>query len=201
MNDYTGSYKARIAMVDVCMLILGVGFLIWQDRMMATIIMIAGILVAVAGVILIVNFLIDKEKTAFDWTIMVFGVLVLAGGLLLAVFSGAIVNIAVYLFASLLAIYGLVDIITSITVTRHVGGQWWISMIFGIAALVFGVVIFALKLNGTDTVAVLIGITFIVASLGGIINALQTYFGRRRLVKMFGSNPPPHPGQVPPSKN
>ena len=169
--------------------------------MMATIIMIAGILVAVAGVILIVNFLIDKEKTAFDWTIMVFSVLVLAGGLLLAVFSVPSLTSQYICSHHSLAIYGLVDIITSITVTRHVGGQWWISMIFRNSGACFRRCNFALKLNGTDTVAVLIGITFIVASLGGIINALQTYFGRRRLVKMFGSNPPPQHGQVPPSKN
>jgi len=197
MNDMLRNYKARVAFVDIVMLALGIGFLIWQDKMMATLIAVAGILIAVCGAVFILNFITSQVKTAFDWGVMVMGVVLLAGGIIVAVFSGSIVDIAVYLFATLLIIYGLIDAITALTVTRQAAGYWWISMLFGLATLIFGIIIFVLKYRGTDTLAVLIGISFIAAALGGIINAVQTAVGRRKIMKMMDkatkAAPPPPP--------
>ncbi len=40
MNNALKSYKARIMIVDIVMLLLGVGFIIWQDDMLATLILV-----------------------------------------------------------------------------------------------------------------------------------------------------------------
>ena len=193
MNESLKSYKARILFVDIVMLILGVGFIIWQDDMMAKLILVTGIMIALAGVILVINFILDKEKTAFDWTIMVIGVLILAGGVLLAIFAGSVVNISVFLFAGLLAVYGIIDIVTAFIITRQTGGIWWLPLLLGLAALGLGVGIIILKTQGTDALAIMTGITFIVAALGGIINAVQTYFGRKKMLKAVPPPPPPPP--------
>ena len=182
MNNALKSYKARIMIVDIVMLLLGVGFIIWQDDMLATLILVTGVLVAVAGVILVINFLLDKDKTAFDWTIMIIGVIILAGGILLAVFAGAVVNISVFIFAGLLVVYGIIDIFTSIAITRLTGGIWWVPLLLGLAATGLGIGIIILKTQGTDAVAIMTGIAFIVAAVGGIINAVQTFFGRKKVL-------------------
>ena len=182
MNNALKSYKARIMIVDIVMLLLGVGFIIWQDDMLATLILVTGVLVAVAGVILVINFLLDKDKTAFDWTIMIIGVIILAGGILLAIFAGAVVNISVFIFAGLLVVYGIIDIFTSILITRLTGGIWWVPLLLGLAATGLGIGIIVLKTQGTDAVAIMTGIAFIVAAVGGIINAVQTFFGRKKVL-------------------
>lgn len=182
MNNALKSYKARIMIVDIVMLLLGVGFIIWQDDMLATLILVTGVLVAVAGVILVINFLLDKDKTAFDWTIMIIGVIILAGGILLAVFANAVVNISVFIFAGLLVVYGIIDIFTSIAITRLTGGIWWVPLLLGLAATGLGIGIIVLKTQGTDAVAIMTGIAFIVAAVGGIINAVQTFFGRKKVL-------------------
>jgi uncharacterized membrane protein HdeD (DUF308 family) len=182
MNNALKSYKARIMIVDIVMLLLGVGFIIWQDDMLATLILVTGVLVAVAGVILVINFLLDKDKTAFDWTIMIIGVIILAGGILLAVFANAVVNISVFIFAGLLVVYGIIDIFTSILITRLTGGIWWVPLLLGLAATGLGIGIIVLKTQGTDAVAIMTGIAFIVAAVGGIINAVQTFFGRKKVL-------------------
>ena len=182
MNNALKSYKARIMIVDIVMLLLGVGFIIWQDDMLATLILVTGVLVAVAGVILVINFLLDKDKTAFDWTIMIIGVIILAGGILLAIFAGAVVNISVFIFAGLLVVYGIIDIFTSIAITRLTGGIWWVPLLLGLAATGLGIGIIVLKTQGTDAVAIMTGIAFIVAAVGGIINAVQTFFGRKKVL-------------------
>lgn len=182
MNNALKSYKARIMIVDIVMLLLGAGFIIWQDNMLATLILVTGVLVAVAGLILVINFLLDKDKTAFDWTIMIIGVIILAGGILLAVFAGAVVNISVFIFAGLLVIYGIIDIFTSIAITRLTGGIWWVPLLLGLAATGLGIGIIILKTQGTDAVAIMTGIAFIVAAAGGIINAVQTFFGRKKVL-------------------
>ena len=182
MNNALKSYKARIMIVDIVMLLLGMGFIIWQDDMLATLILVTGVLVAVAGVILVINFLLDKDKTAFDWTIMIIGVIILAGGILLAVFANAVVNISVFIFAGLLVVYGIIDIFTSILITRLTGGIWWVPLLLGLAATGLGIGIIVLKTQGTDAVAIMTGIAFIVAAVGGIINAVQTFFGRKKVL-------------------
>ncbi|MBQ7627600.1 MAG: DUF308 domain-containing protein [Clostridiales bacterium] len=182
MNNALKSYKARIMIVDIVMLLLGIGFIIWQDDMLATLILVTGVLVAVAGVILVINFLLDKDKTAFDWTIMIIGVIILASGILLAVFANAVVNISVFIFAGLLVVYGIIDIFTSILITRLTGGIWWVPLLLGLAATGLGIGIIVLKTQGTDAVAIMTGIAFIVAAVGGIINAVQTFFGRKKVL-------------------
>ena len=182
MNNALKSYKARIMIVDIVMLLLGVGFIIWQDDMLATLILVTGVLVAVAGLILVINFLLDKDKTAFDWTIMIIGVIILASGILLAVFANAVVNISVFIFAGLLVVYGIIDIFTSILITRLTGGIWWVPLLLGLAATGLGIGIIVLKTQGTDAVAIMTGIAFIVAAVGGIINAVQTFFGRKKVL-------------------
>lgn len=182
MNNALKSYKARIMIVDIVMLLLGIGFIIWQDNMLATLILVTGVLVAVAGVILIINFLLDKDKTAFDWTIMIIGVIILAGGILLAIFANAVVNISVFIFAGLLVVYGIIDIFTSIIITRLTGGIWWVPLLLGLVATGLGIGIIILKTQGTDAVAIMTGIAFIVAAVGGIINAVQTFFGRKKVL-------------------
>ena len=182
MNSALKSYKARIMIVDIVMLLLGVGFIIWQDDMLATLILVTGVLVAVAGLILVINFLLDKDKTAFDWIIMIIGVIILAGGILLAIFAGAVVNISVFIFAGLLVVYGIIDIFTSILITRLTGGIWWVPLLLGLAATGLGIGIIILKTQGTDAVAIMTGIAFIVAAVGGIINAVQTFFGRKKVL-------------------
>ena len=182
MNNALKSYKARIMIVDIVMLLLGVGFIICQDNMLATLILVTGVLVAVAGVILVINFLLDKDKTAFDWTIMIIGVIILASGILLAVFANAVVNISVFIFAGLLVVYGIIDIFTSILITRLTGGIWWVPLLLGLAATGLGIGIIVLKTQGTDAVAIMTGIAFIVAAVGGIINAVQTFFGRKKVL-------------------
>ncbi|MBR6959652.1 MAG: DUF308 domain-containing protein [Clostridiales bacterium] len=182
MNNALKSYKARIMIVDIVMLLLGIGFIIWQDNMLATLILVTGVLVAVAGVILVINFLLDKDKTAFDWTIMIIGVIILAGGILLAIFANAVVNISVFIFAGLLVVYGIIDIFTSIIITRLTGGIWWVPLLLGLVATGLGIGIIILKTQGTDAVAIMTGIAFIVAAVGGIINAVQTFFGRKKVL-------------------
>ncbi len=190
MNNTLMSYKARIIIVDLVMLLLGAGFIIWQDAMMGKLVLVTCVLIGLAGVMLIINFILDKEKTVFDWVVMIVGVLILAAGVLLAVLSGAVVDICVFLFASLLIIYGVVDMFTAIAITRQTGGIWWLPLLLGLAATGLGVGIIILKTQGTDALAIMTGITFIVAAVGGIINAIQTYFGRKKII---GSMPPPPP--------
>ncbi len=193
MNDRLKSYKVRIVIVDIFMLILGAGMLIWGNELTNMLIRVVAVVIALCGVLFVVNFLINKEKDAFGWFIMVMGVICLAGGVLLFIFAPSITRFTVYLLGTLLAIYGLVDIITAISVTKHAGGYWWISLLVGIGAVILGGVAIYLNIIGYNAVTALIGIAFIVAALGGIINAIQAYNGKRRILKALKNAPPPPP--------
>lgn len=193
MNDRLKSYKARIAIVDIFMLVLGVGMIIWGNELTNMLLKIVAVIIGICGIVFLINFFINKEKDAFSWFVMVLGIVCIAGAVLLFIFAPSIISFTVYLLGTLLVIYGLVDIITAIGITRHAGGYWWISLIVGLGAVILGGVAIYLNAIGYNTVSALIGITFIIAAIGGIANAIQAYNGKRRILKALKNAPPPPP--------
>ena len=77
-----------------------------------------------------------------------------------------------FVFGIIVAVYSVVIIFVSVGTLRPAGAKyWWFSLLFGLIALGLGV--FIVFFNGiTKTLNVIIGITLIIGSIGGIANAI-----------------------------
>lgn len=176
-NDKIKDYKASTILVDIVMLILGMVFLIGGiagkgDDILKTLIRIGGAALIIACIFEVINFLRIKDKTVFDWVVLIVGAAIGITGLILVIRPDVLTNAFSVIFGIITMVYAVIVIVFAVgTVRSSKSKYWWFSLLFGLAALVLGILI----LMGVfvDLLAIFIGITLIVAAVGGLANAIM----------------------------
>lgn len=170
-------YRMGTLILDIVMLFLGLIFVIGTiagrgDEIASSFVrIIGGVLIAV-GVFALINFLRIKEKTLFDWIVLIIGLSIAVVGIIFIVNPLPIIMVFNFIFGIIIAVYAIVIISASVGTLRPSGAKyWWFSLLFGLIAL--GLAFFIIFFNGaTKTLTILIGITLVVGSIGGIANAI-----------------------------
>ncbi|MBR4556042.1 MAG: DUF308 domain-containing protein [Clostridiales bacterium] len=170
-------YNVGTVIVDIIMLLLGLIFFIGtlsgrgDDIASGFVRIVGGVLIAV-GVFELINFLRIKEKTLFDTIVLIIGCAIAIVGLVFIINPLPVITVFNFIFGIIIAIYAIVIIITALTTLRPSGAKyWWFSLIFGIIALILGVVIVFFNF-ATKVLTIVIGITLVVGSIGGMANAI-----------------------------
>ena len=191
------TYSAGSVVMDIVMLILGFVFLINTiagkgDQVAAIFVRaIGGILIAV-GLISIITFFIKKERELFDWIIMIFGVAIGVFGIVVVIKPEPVINILNWIMGLIIIVYAIVIVFTAIGILRPAGANYWgFSVIFGLIALVLGFLIIFCNL-ATKILMIMIGVTLVLGSIGGIANAIlavQAKKAARKVIKAAGLEP------------
>lgn len=190
-------YSASTVLVDIVMLILGFVFLINTiagkgDQIASIFVRVIGGILIGAGLISVITFLIKKEKELFDWFVMIFGGAIGIFGVVVMIRPEPILNIINWIMGMLIIIYAFAVVVVAIGILRPAGADiWGFSVIAGLAAMVLGFLIVFMNL-ATKTLMILIGITLIVAAVGGLANALIAASARksvRKVTKASGPEP------------
>ena len=170
-------YNVGTIVLDIVMLFLGLIFFIGTlagrgDEIAAGFVRVVGGVLILIGIFELINFLRIKEKTVFDWIVFIIGCAIAITGIVFIINPLPIITIFNFVFGIIIFIYSIVIIVASVGTLRPAGAKyWWFSLLFGIAALGMGV--FVTCFNGaTKTLTIIIGITLVVGSIGGIANAL-----------------------------
>ena len=176
-KDKLNSYNVGRIVIDIVMLFLGLIFVIGTffgrgDEIAATFVrIIGGILIAV-GVFALINFLRIKDKTMFDWIVLIIGLSIAVVGIVLVVNPLPVVTLFNFIFGIIIAVYAIVIIVAAVGTLRPAGAKyWWFSLLFGLIALALGIVIVFFNF-ATKTLTVVIGITLVLGSIGGMANAI-----------------------------
>lgn len=184
------SYSARTVIVDIVMLILGLVFLVnaiaGKGNAIAEIFVrvIAGILIA-TGVFAIISFLTKQEKALFDWVVVIFGTAVMIFGIVFMVQPGPLISFLNWIMGMIIIVYSIVIIFTALAILKPARADHWaFSLFFGLAALVLGFLTIFLKL-ATQALVIMIGITLIVAAVGGIANAILALQAKKLAKKVI----------------
>lgn len=158
---------------DIVLFVLGIAFIIWPNNAAELLTRIVGIIILVLAVIEIVIFL--RSKTRETWEIAGFVVAIIFGlfGLWLVINPGWLVQFTNYIFGTIIAIYGLFGIISSLKFSRKAGGLWWIGLILSITALAMAVLIFFNPTWISNFVMIMVGIALITAAVSGIVNSIK----------------------------
>lgn len=170
-------YRMGTLILDIVMLFLGLIFVIGtiagkgDDIAAGFVRIIGGVLIAI-GVFALINFLRIKDKTVFDWTILIIALVIAVVGIVFIINPAPIITLFNFIFGVIIAIYAIVTIVASVGTLKPAGAKyWWFSALFGLVALGLG--FFIIFFNGaTKTLTILIGITLVLGSIGGIANAL-----------------------------
>ena len=176
-KDKISTYNVRTVILDIAMLFLGLIFVIGTiagkgDDIAAGFVRIVGGVFIAVGVFALINFLRIKDKTLFDWIVLIIGLSIAVVGIIFIVNPLPVINVFNFIFGIIIIGYAAVIIAAAVGVLRSSGAKyWWFSLLFGLAALALG--FFIVFFNGaTKTLTVLIGITLVVGSVGGMANAL-----------------------------
>ena len=170
-------YNVGTVIVDIIMLLLGLIFFIGtlsgrgDDIASGFVRIVGGVLIAV-GVFELINFLRIKEKTLFDTIVLIIGCAIAIVGLVFIINTLPVITVFNFIFGIIIAIYAIVIIIAAVGTLRTAGAKyWWFSLIFGLIALALGIIIVFFNF-ATKVLTLVIGITLVVGSIGGMANAI-----------------------------
>ena len=176
-KDNISNYNAGRIIIDIVMLFLGLIFVIGTligkgDEIAAGFVRIIGVTLILVGVFALINFLMIKEKTLFDTIVLIIGLVLAVVGIVFIVEPIPVITVFNFIFGIIIAVYAIVIIVAAVGTLRPAGAKyWWFSLLFGIIALILGVVIVFFNF-ATKTLTVVIGITLVLGSVGGMANAL-----------------------------
>ena len=158
---------------DIVLLVLGIAFIIWPNNAAELLTRIVGIIILVLAIIEVVIFL--RSKTRESWEIAGFVVAIIFGlfGLWLVINPGWLVQFTNYIFGTIIAVYGLFGVISSLKFSRKAGGLWWIGLIMSVTALALAILIFLNPTWISNFVMIIIGVTLIIAAVSGVLNSLK----------------------------
>ena len=184
------NYNVGTILVDIVMLFLGLIFAIGTlagkgDEIASGFVRVVGGVLIALGIFELINFLRIKNKTVFDWIVLIIGASIAVTGLIFIINPLPIITVFNFVFGIIVAVYSVVIIFVSVGTLRPAGAKyWWFSLLFGLIALGLGV--FIVFFNGiTKTLNVIIGITLIIGSIGGIANAILASQAKKEIKANF----------------
>ena len=170
-------YKIGTIVIDIIMLFLGLIFFIGTlmgkgDEIASGFVRIVGGVLILVGIFELINFLRIKEKTLFDTIVLIIASAIAIVGIVFIINPLPVITVFNFIFGIIVAIYAIVIIITAVGTLRPSGAKyWWFSLLFGIIALILGVVIICFNF-ATKVLTIIIGITLVIGSIGGMANAI-----------------------------
>lgn len=176
-KDKAVNYSAGRMIIDIVMLFLGLIFVIGTiagkgDDIAAGFVRIIGGVLILAGIFALINFLRIKDKTVFDWIVLIIGLSIAVVGIVFIVNPLPVITVFNFIFGIIIAVYAIVIIVAAIGTLRPAGAKyWWFSVLFGVIALGLGAVIIFFNF-ATKTLTIVIGITLVVGAIGGMANAI-----------------------------
>ncbi len=171
------NYNTGTIIIDIVMLFLGLIFFIGtlagkgDDIAAGFVRIVGGVLIAV-GIFELINFLRIKDKTLFDTVVLIIASAIAIVGLVFIINPLPVITVFNFIFGIIIAIYAVVIIISAVGTLRTAGAKyWWFSLIFGLIALALGLIIIFFNF-ATKVLTLVIGITLVVGSVGGMANAI-----------------------------
>lgn len=158
---------------DIVLLVLGVAFIIWPNNAAELLTRIVGIIILVLAVIEIIIFVRSKTREKWEIAGFVVAILLASFGIWLVVNPGWLVQFTNYIFGTIIAVYGLFGVISSLKFSRKAGGLWWIGLILSITALAMAVLIFLNPTWISNFIMIMVGIALITAAISGLINSIK----------------------------
>lgn len=171
------NYNTGTIIIDIVMLFLGLIFFIGtlagkgDDIAAGFVRIVGGVLIAI-GIFELINFLRIKDKTLFDTVVLIIASAIAIVGLVFIINPLPVITVFNFIFGIIIAIYAVVIIISAVGTLRTAGAKyWWFSLIFGLIALALGLIIIFFNF-ATKVLTLVIGITLVVGSVGGMANAI-----------------------------
>lgn len=166
--------------LHLTMLLLGVALIIWPVDAAGVLTMTVGAVLMGCGAIEAVLFALDKEKSALDVGRLIGGIILFILGLYLLLNPNTLALILNWFFGSIIILYGVVNLISSI-LSKKIGGRWWVPLLLAVCAILLGAVVLYNPFKTVTILMYVVGATLIIAAITGIITTIRL----RKVAKVF----------------
>lgn len=114
----------------------------------------------------------DTRPADMWWLGVIYGIVTLIFGIAALFWPGLTLVTLVYIFSAYILVWGVIEIVRSLTNMNGAFGSWWLTLIFGVLCVGVGVYLVRHPAVSFETFILLIGFTFVVRGIFDIVGAL-----------------------------
>lgn len=161
MKEFLKGIKVNYTASALACVILGLVLLIWPGTTTQIVCMLLGIVLFVYGVIQILLYLMNRERSIISQGMMLLGIIVAVIGIWILLKPEMIIMAVPVIIGILIAMHGLHNVIQAISLKRDGYENWWVACLMGVLTVLLGGVLIYNPFTVIDTIVRLIGIFLI----------------------------------------
>ena len=146
-----------IALRGLFAIIFGVGALLWPGLTLRVLITLFGSYALVNGIFTVIGGLAPQGENRRRWVVLLEGIAGIILGVLTFFYPGITALALLYLIAAWALVTGIFEIIAGILLPRIITGEW-LTILSGIASVIFGLLLFFFPGAGALSLTWLIGV-------------------------------------------
>lgn len=171
--------KISYILTSVLIFLIGCVFLIFPDTSLTVLCRVVGAVIAVSGIAKLFGYFSDDlHQIAFQFDLAL-GVLTTAAGVLILIFPHRFSTFLVVIVAIFVLINALFTIQNAIESRRFGIRRWWLLLLGGILAAVFGIIALTQPTASNRFILQMIGIALMTDALQNIIVAVITLYHQK----------------------
>ncbi len=161
MSDFLKGLKANYTISAGLCTLLGLVLLIWPDTTMRIVCTLLGGMLLIYGLVQMILYLINKERTMLSQGMMVFGIVLAVIGIWILTSPEMIIMAVPVIVGVLIAIHGVHNVVQAIALKKDGYDRWWLAFLFGALTGVLGGILVYNPFEVAETVVRFIGIFLI----------------------------------------
>lgn len=161
MSDFLKGLKANYTISAGLCTLLGLVLLIWPGTTMRIVCTLLGGMLLIYGLVQVVLYLINKERTMLSQGMMVFGIVLAVIGIWILTSPEMIIMAVPVIVGVLIVIHGVHNVVQAIALKKDSYDRWWLAFLFGALTVVLGGILVYNPFEVAETVVRFIGIFLI----------------------------------------
>lgn len=168
MADFIKGLKANYTISAVICALLGLVLVIWPGTTSQIICMMLGGVLLAYGILQIVLYLFNRERTIISQGMMVLGIVFAVIGVWILFKPEMIIMAVPVIVGVLIAIHGLHNVTQAIALKKDGYENWWVAFLLGLVTVIFGGVLIYNPFEAVELVVRIIGAFLIYDGLSDI---------------------------------
>lgn len=159
--NFLKELKVNYTLSALVCVVLGLVLVIWPGTSTRIVCMVLGAALLIYGIVQIVIYLVNRERTLILQGLLVLGIIFAVIGAWILVKPEMIMMAVPVIVGILIIIHGLHNISQAINLKKQEYEKWWLALIFGLLTVILGGVLVYNPFTVVDTVVRMIGIFLI----------------------------------------
>ncbi|ADL35137.1 hypothetical protein bpr_I2404 [Butyrivibrio proteoclasticus B316] len=156
----------------IVLIVVGIILAVWTAASLDVMARVLAVLLIVIGAVLIITYLVHKEKSFTISGGFVAGIIIAAVGAWIFANPGKFTDFIPKLFGIFILISGLSNLGQTVSLIRYKSTTWWISLIIAFVTVGLGAFLFFNPTNAKEIAVTLIGVFLIIDGVTNLITAV-----------------------------